>query len=90
MKTYEKKPDEVLDYGFDWSKEFPDDPVQTSTWVIDAGLTTHDLTHDASSTTFWASGGMLRARYYAVNRVTTVGGRTASRDMLIEIVKRRG
>lgn len=75
-----KRPAEVLDYGFDWAAELaatdPDDVISTSTWIIPAGLTAGAQGVTGSVTTVWISGGTDGADYVIVNRITTTGGRT--------------
>lgn len=89
MRVFAKTPDEVLDYGWDWSQWLGGDTIQTSVWVVDAGLTVPAQGNDSTSTTLWAGAGTLGMRYKCANRIITVGGRTAVRTFHIEIVENK-
>lgn len=89
MKVFAKTPDEILDYGWDWTSWLGGDTIQASLWVVDTGLTLPAQGNDGVSTALWASAGVLGTRYKCANRITTVGGRTAARTFYIEIVAER-
>lgn len=80
-----KDPDEVLDYGFDWTGWLEGDTVTSSAWVVPAGLTRGNITFDNTSTTVWLSGGTAGARYTVINRIGTAAGRTVERSLEIVI-----
>lgn len=83
---FEKDPDEVLDYGFDWSAWLAGDTIATSTWTITpSGPTSSNPTKDATSTTVWLSGGTNGGQHTVVNRITTAGGRTAEKALTVVI-----
>jgi hypothetical protein len=87
---YEKDPEEVLDYGFDYSGWMPSgDSILNSTWTVDAGLTSASPTISGTQTSIVLSGGTLDTTYEVKNKiVTTPGGRTAVRRVSITVVKR--
>jgi hypothetical protein len=80
---WEKDPDADKDYVFDWSAWLGADVIQTSTWVVDAGLTVGTgpkaPSHDGATATVWLSGGTVNKVYRVTNRVVTTGGRTDDR-----------
>ena len=86
MATFDKDPNEVLDYGFDWDdSEKPwlvsGDVIDSSTWTADSS----NLTIDSSSTTdtvtkVWVSGGVVGETYKLTNNIVTTGGRTGERS----------
>ena len=82
-----KDPDAVLDFGFDWETWLDGDTLKTSTWVVPTGITKDsDLFTVVGIATIWLSGGTLREVYKVVNRITTVGGRTDDRTLVIKVV----
>jgi hypothetical protein len=81
---YRKDPDEILDYGFDWSNLAPD-IIVASEWIVEEGLTAESDSFDADSATVWLSGGAAGCNYLARNRVETAGGRTYERALLVEV-----
>lgn len=83
----EKDPDAELDFGFDWETWLDGDTLATSTWIVPTGITKDsDLFTIIGVTTIWLSGGTLREVYKVVNRITTIGGRTDDRTLVIKIV----
>lgn len=88
IPTHFKDPDEVLDYGFDWSDWLDEigDTISTSAWEKDsASLTVTDETKTTTSTTVWLSAGVLGETYFVTNRIVTVGGRTADRSFWLRM-----
>ncbi|MCP5005915.1 MAG: hypothetical protein GY941_18555 [Planctomycetes bacterium] len=83
-----KDPEAVLDYGFDWGDWLNADTIATSTWVVDTGLTKDSDSETTTVATVWLSGGTAGRKYKAVNTITTAGGRTDERILLI-IVKNK-
>lgn len=77
---------EVLDYVNDWSDWLPTgDAIATSTWTAQTGLTIRDGGHSDTTTTVWVSGGNEESCYWAMNLVTTTGGRTGQRTLQFRI-----
>lgn len=84
MRRFIKDPAAVLDYTMDWGLWLSAiaDTIKTSTWV-NMGLT---KISDSSTTTvarIWLSGGVVGMRYTVTNRITTEGGRTEERSLVI-------
>jgi hypothetical protein len=78
-----KDPDAILDYTVDWSAWLTDsgaDTIQTSTWVVAAGITQASVSNTTTAATIWLSGGTASTTYRITNRIATVGGRTADRS----------
>lgn len=76
---FEKDPNAVLDYTFDWSAWLGDDTISTSTWIVPAGITKASSSNTATTTTIWLSGGRQTAKYLVTNRIVTANGRTEDR-----------
>jgi len=69
-----KDPDEVKDYGINWSRELAQysDTIQSSSWPNPpTGITIVTDTFDDTSTTVWLSGGTLGTDYPLTNRIVT-------------------
>lgn len=83
---FTKSPEATLDYKFDWSRWLPTgDTIATSSMTADTGLTVASDTHDTSTATVWLSGGTDGQNYDVVNEITTAGGRTDERTMVIQV-----
>jgi hypothetical protein len=80
-----KDPDEVLDYGVDWSLRLAGDVISTSAWTIPAGLTKQTDTKTNTSTTVWLSGGVDGQSYDNLNHIVTAGGRTMEQTVELRI-----
>lgn len=83
-------PDEVLDYTINWATYLSaiSDTISASEWAIDtpdSGLTIESTANTTTTATAWLSGGSDNHREYSVrNRITTAGGRTADRSIVIK------
>lgn len=93
MRVFVKTLDEALDYGFNWSKWLAkvNDTIQSSTWTVDAGLSVAQQSNDDTTTKLWPqeNTGTEGTRYACKNKITTAGGRKATRTFYIEIVAER-
>ena len=85
---FDKDKDAVLDYGIDWSSWLDDDTIDSSEWIVPAGITKDSDTSDTTRATIWLSGGTLGVVYSLVNRIVTVGGRTDDRTISVRIVEK--
>ena len=85
IPTKLKESAEVLDYTFDWASQYlvTGDTLSTSTWLVPTGITKNSDTFTTGTTTIWLSGGTDGVSYTITNTVTTAGGRTAVRQMVI-------
>lgn len=82
-----KDPNGVLDYERDWSTWLAasSDTIQSSTWIVPAGLTKDSESNTATTASVWLSGGTVGSDYRVTNRVVTVGGRTDDRSMQVVV-----
>ena len=83
--TAPKDPDEVKDYGIDWSALLLTDTISTSTWTVPVGITKNSDTHTTTATTIWFSGGTAGTSYACLNRIVTNGGRTYDRTITLKM-----
>lgn len=84
---FEKDPNAILDFSEDWGAWLAPiaDTIETSTWIIPAGITNAGESNTATIATIWLSGGTLATTYTLVNRIHTVGGRTEDHTIYITI-----
>jgi hypothetical protein len=89
MTTFLKDPNAVLDYSVDWSKWLAGDQIQTSSWsVSDPALEAADDSSTTTRTVVWLAGGVTGRSYTVTNRITTSGGRTDERSLVIQVQDR--
>lgn len=88
MRQFEKDPDAILDYTVDWSRWLGTDTIATSQWTVPAGMTQVSATNTPTSATVWLSGGTAGQAYTVTNRITTAGGRTDERSIVINVRER--
>lgn len=81
---FEKDPLATLDYTVDWSDWLDaGDTIDTSTWTIDAGITSSLESNTTTTATVWLSGGVSGTSYNVVNIITTTLGRIQPRTLTI-------
>lgn len=87
MLRWEKDPDEVLDFQIDWATNVLEDgdEIDTSTWIMPAGVTKDDDSNTTGTATVWISGGTHNRTYEIVNRITTTGGRTYDQTARLKV-----
>jgi hypothetical protein len=83
-----KDPDEVLDFGIDWSVLLEGDTISTSEWIVPAGITKDSDSYSTASTTIWLSGGESGQLYALTNRVTTAGARSMDETVSLRVKPR--
>lgn len=96
MKNWPAKdPNEVLDYGFDWSARIPQgiegDTIVTFTSTVVEGTVVVDdslSSPDSLQTVTWLSGGADGETCKVELRITTALGRTLDETMTIKIKSR--
>lgn len=88
LKTFVKDPNATLDYILKWAPWLRGDFIDTSSWIVPAGLTLENEDQTSTTTTAWLSGGTVGESYEVVNRITTIGGRTEDRTLTIKIRER--
>lgn len=84
---YQKDPDDTLDYSFDWGPWLGGDTLASSTFdfVDQAGLVINTQSFDDVSSTVWLSAGTNGLVGRLVNRVSTAGGRTVERELVVAV-----
>lgn len=82
-----KDPDDILDYGVDWSARLSGDTLAASDWIVPDGITEDSASFSASSATIWLSGGTAGQSYAITNRVTTAAGRQFDATVTIQVVE---
>lgn len=91
IKTFEQilDPDDVLDYGFNWTEWLNGDTIVSSVWftkaedAITEGANGKTDSHDDTRTKAWFSTGEAGKSYMVTNRIVTLGGRTKDRSGII-------
>lgn len=84
-----KDPDEVLDYQFDFSAQLAADGDDTITGVPtvtpQTGITLDSQSNTTTTVTVWLSGGTVARKYEVECDIVTVGGRTYSRTITVQM-----
>jgi hypothetical protein len=79
-------PGETLLWGFDWDDEdwLGTETISTSNWTVGpAGPTLSSGTNDNTTTSIKASGFSFGKEYRLRNTVTTSGGQTGTRELVL-------
>lgn len=85
-QNFTKDPNAVLDYTVDWSSWLQEgEAIQSSSWVVDAGITDSNPTNTGIAATIWLSGGIVNKVYRVTNRITTSAARVDDRSLLIAV-----
>lgn len=89
-ETYQasKTPDEILDYGFDWSRILRGDTITASDWDTDGLSQPSASSIDGGKAIVWLAGGAAGAVHSLVNTVTTSGGRHYQRSICLRVASR--
>jgi hypothetical protein len=85
MERRVKDPDDILDYGWNWTPWLGTDTIATSVWFAPAAVTVGVDAHTTTHTSVWLSGGTRKQEYVVTNRITTAGGRTQDWSFILEI-----
>ncbi len=90
MKLWDKDPQAVLDWAFDWSRWLSVGEEITGTPVVTVsdGLTKDSQSNTTTKVTVWLSGGTLGTTYRVACRITTNQGRTDERTIGIRVTDR--
>jgi hypothetical protein len=92
--TIKKDPNATLDYPFDWSKWLANvsDTISTVTFLITdtsaTPITKTAQSFTAVTATAWIAGGTAGTAASLTCRITTAGGRTEDRTIVLKIVER--
>lgn len=82
-RAFQKDPDDVLDYQFDWTPWLGGDTITSYTVTAPAGLTVAESTATGTAVTVWLSGGEVGVSYPITCHVVTADGRERDRTMTI-------
>jgi hypothetical protein len=89
-RIWDKDPQAVLDWAFDWSRWLAAGEEITGTPVVtvQSGLTKDSQSNTTTKVTVWLSGGTLGTTYSVACRITTNQGRTDERTIGIRVTDR--
>lgn len=87
MKAFVKDPDATLDYSIDWGPWLQNDIIESSSWVVESGLSIVPASEsfDDTVTTLFLTGGAINNKYLVTNRIVTQGSRTDERSFEIKV-----
>lgn len=88
LPSITKAPTELLDYTFDftaWLAEIGDTISSHTVTLSPSGPTITQHANTTTAVTAWVSGGTAGTSYTLTSQITTAGGRTASRSILITV-----
>jgi hypothetical protein len=90
VKWPTKDPDEILDFGIDWTLRLDGDTIATTTWSAStpSGLTRTATQVTGNITTAFFSGGTEGTTYAVTCTITTTGGRTMQETGSLKIKSR--
>lgn len=90
ITDWEKDPQAVLDWIWDWGDEWLDsgETIVTSVMTVSAGLVLDSSTNSTTTATAWLSGGTAGQPYTVANRITTSVGRVDERTITIRVTNR--
>lgn len=86
-----KDPDAELPYGFDWTQwlaEMTGETVASAVWTVPAGLTLVSQAETPTETSVVLSGGVAGTKYNVTVAMTTSGGYTEQRTIVVSCVHR--
>ena len=100
VRTFEKDPNAILIYTFDWANNGPNDASQdddgwlqgaaisTSTFILPSDLTNVTDINTTTTASIKISGGRNGKNYTVTNRIVTDGGETEDRSIRIKVRER--
>jgi hypothetical protein len=91
LQAFLKDPSAVLDYTIDWDGDDwlgSDTITGTPTWTLQGGITLSSQSNTTTAATAWIAGGTHGTDYLASCRITTTGGRTDERSILLRVRNR--
>lgn len=99
MKSFNKDPDAVLDYLFDWRSSTngnggtdwleSGETISARTVTADTGITidSNELANSSTSVRVWLSSGTAGRQYKVACEITTSSNRTDERTMIINCME---
>lgn len=89
MRTWDKDPQAVLPWEFDWSDWLEvGETISSATVTVATGLTLQSQSNTSTVVTVWLSGGTLGATYTVACRVTTSLAKVDERTLAVRITDR--
>ena len=89
MPTFNKDPEAVLDYSFDWTAWLaPGETIVSYVLTIPGGITKTSDGEAGGVVTFWLSGGLANTRYRIECLIVTSDDRADERSISIKVVDR--
>jgi hypothetical protein len=89
VTTFDKDPQAVLDYRWDWADWMAvNDSITTHLVTVTGGIVLGTHSHDTNSVTAWLSGGTAGTTATATCRITTTQGRTDDRTIWLRVKER--
>ena len=93
LETFDKDPDALLDYGFNWAPWLPTgDTIASATWTIapvcEGGLEVDHQTETTKIASVWLTGGNVGQSYDVTCHVVTAGGREDDRSFRVNVLER--
>lgn len=85
---FEKDPNSVEDFAFNWVMDLNGDSITSSSFELPDGLTQVSIANDATKTQIFVSGGARGQTYRITNRIVTSGGRTFDKTIRIYVKER--
>lgn len=80
---YFQDPNETLDYEFNFAAELGTDTISTVDYVLPDGMTEGSSSNTTTTATVFLSGGTAGSTYRVTCRITTAGGRTHDKTIVI-------
>lgn len=81
--TWIHDPSAILDYTVDWSDWLGVDTIASVTWTVPAGIVKASQAETTTKATAWISGGTAATEYAVACKITTAGGRTDERTIIL-------
>jgi hypothetical protein len=81
----DKDPQATLDYTIDWAQWLAGDTIQTSSWIVQTGITLSASSNTTTTTTVWLSLGTAGQTYKVTNMITTTAGRTTEQSFNVRV-----
>lgn len=96
IAQYIKDPSAILDWGFNWNVEEDEklpwlasgETITEHVITVDEGITLDSSIENNGFVKVWLSGGELGQIYHVSCKITTNGGRTDERTILIKVLDR--
>ena len=86
LATFQKDPNDVLDYTVNWASWLGADTIVSSTFTVGTGLVVDSSSNTTTTTTVFISSGAIGQQYPVTNQIVTSGGRTVQRSFQIVVL----